>query len=119
MIGKRDDRRKEDAVKKAELELKKKKEEAVREVCVATSWPTADDVPADMFSQTADAVIHVLPAQHGFGSCEYTVSKISGERDANHDISIALPSPRGMSVRVQAQSHYLTGVRIPTSSQGQ
>ena len=34
MIGKRDDRRKEDAVKKAELELKKKKEEAVREVCV-------------------------------------------------------------------------------------
>jgi hypothetical protein len=34
MIGKRDDRRKEDAVKKAELELKKKKEEAIREVCV-------------------------------------------------------------------------------------
>lgn len=34
MIGKRDDRRKEDAVKKAELELKKKKEEAVREVYV-------------------------------------------------------------------------------------
>ncbi len=35
MIGRNDDRRKEDAVKKAELELKKKKEEAVREVCVA------------------------------------------------------------------------------------
>ncbi len=37
MIGRNDDRRKEDAVKKAELELKKKKEEAVREVCVALS----------------------------------------------------------------------------------
>lgn len=36
MIGKRDDRRKDDAVKKAEMELKKKKEEAVREVCVAS-----------------------------------------------------------------------------------
>jgi U3 small nucleolar RNA-associated protein 24 len=37
MIGRRDDRRKEEAVKKAELELKKKKEEAVREVYVAVS----------------------------------------------------------------------------------
>jgi hypothetical protein len=34
MIGRNDDRRKEEAVKKAELELKKKKEQAVREVCV-------------------------------------------------------------------------------------
>ena len=39
MIGRNDDRRKEDAVKKAELELKKKKEEVVREVCVAVSRP--------------------------------------------------------------------------------
>lgn len=34
MIGKNDDRRKEDAVKKAEMELKKKEKEAIREVCV-------------------------------------------------------------------------------------
>jgi hypothetical protein len=47
MIGRKDDRRKEDAVKKAELELKKKKEEAVREVCVAVSSPSrAVDVDA-------------------------------------------------------------------------
>ncbi len=39
MIGRNDDRRKEDAVKKAELELKKKKEEVVREVCVVVSRP--------------------------------------------------------------------------------
>jgi hypothetical protein len=40
MIGRNDDRRKEDAAKKAALELKKK-EEAVREVCVvALAWPT-------------------------------------------------------------------------------
>jgi hypothetical protein len=34
MIGRRDERRKDEATKKAELELKKKKEAAVREVCV-------------------------------------------------------------------------------------
>jgi U3 small nucleolar RNA-associated protein 24 len=32
MIGRNDDRRKEEAVKKAQLELKKKEKEAVREV---------------------------------------------------------------------------------------
>lgn len=47
MIGRNDDRRKEDAVKKAELELKKKKEQAVREVCVVVPllfnrhWPSS------------------------------------------------------------------------------
>lgn len=63
MIGKRDDRRKEDAVKKAELELKKKKEEAVREVCVVMLPSTimARVLVADML-QTPDAVVHVLPA---------------------------------------------------------
>lgn len=34
MIGRRDERRKEEAVKKAEMELKKKEKEAVREVYV-------------------------------------------------------------------------------------
>jgi len=34
MIGKRDERRKTDAVKKAELEAKQKKEELIREVSV-------------------------------------------------------------------------------------
>lgn len=32
MIGKNDDRRKSEAVKKAEMEIKKKEKEAVREV---------------------------------------------------------------------------------------
>lgn len=37
MIGKRDERRKEEALKKAEQEKKKKEKEAVREVCVSPS----------------------------------------------------------------------------------
>ncbi len=41
MIGKNDDRRKGEAARKAELELKAKKEkdELVREVCVSTASP--------------------------------------------------------------------------------
>ncbi|KAH6627003.1 Fcf1-domain-containing protein [Chaetomium sp. MPI-SDFR-AT-0129] len=48
MIGKRDDRRKDDAVKKAEMELKKKKEEAVREV---------PQMPSSMFFQHNTALV--------------------------------------------------------------
>jgi hypothetical protein len=120
MIGKRDDRRKEDAVKKAELEAKKKKEEAVREVYVAVSGSTTDAVLANMLLlQTPDAVLHVFPAQHSFGSCEYTFSEISGGRHANLDVSIALPGPRGMSGHGSSTISSSDWVRIPTSSRGQ
>jgi hypothetical protein len=82
MIGRNDDRRKEDAVKKAELELKKKKEEAVREVCVAvpSSCSTVNIPLADTMLQTPDAVVHVLPAQHSLGSCEYIFLGLMGRK---------------------------------------
>jgi hypothetical protein len=82
MIGRKDDRRKEDAEKKAELELKKKKEEAVREVCVAKTRPPVGVVPADVPLQAPDAVVHVLPAQYRLGSCEYALVSL-WKKDAN------------------------------------
>ena len=76
MIGKRDDRRKEEAVKKAELEKKKKEKEAVREVYAAVSLLLARLYAsfADHVPQTSDAILHVLPAQHCSGSCKYLVA---------------------------------------------
>jgi GTP:adenosylcobinamide-phosphate guanylyltransferase len=82
MIGRKDDRRKEDAEKKAELELKKKKEEAVREVCVAKTRPPVGVVPADMPLQAPDAIVHVLPAQYRLSSCEYALMSL-WKKDAN------------------------------------
>jgi hypothetical protein len=48
MIGRKDDRRKEEAVKKAEMELKKKEKQAVREVCVPSSRPMLARFRSDM-----------------------------------------------------------------------
>ncbi|KAK4245845.1 Fcf1-domain-containing protein [Corynascus novoguineensis] len=59
MIGKRDDRRKEEAVKKAELEKKKKEKEAVREVYAAISLLLArlPQMPSSMFFQHNTALV--------------------------------------------------------------
>ena len=72
MIGRRDERRKEEAVKKAEMELKKKEKEAVREVYVLSSETPATapvlsltgccrrpQMPSSMFFQHNTALVPV------------------------------------------------------------
>jgi hypothetical protein len=48
MIGRNDERRKEEAVKKAEMALKKKEKEAVREMCVALTPPSHSPCSSDL-----------------------------------------------------------------------
>lgn len=70
MIGRNDDRRKEEAVKKAQMELKKKEKEAVREVCVSLlfainrsrsslTWYCRPQMPSSMFFQHNTALVPV------------------------------------------------------------
>lgn len=102
MIGKRDDRRKDEATKKAELELKKKKEELVREVCVfsylsaaPTTFPLTDRAA---MLQTSDAILHVLPTQRSTGPGEYiSVDSLHARNVLLITAQTALPSSSGMS----------------------